>query len=509
MWSAGRAFRALIQNALENRTVSEKPGLVEFPYSEPKGTVHSQIEAVAIPFDDYHDEFERFRNNTAGVICHVRVMNDLYMTFNAIKSVISARSREDVITRVVAAMKEMGHVQGRLYLADESGRLVGNIYFGPEGRQQPEWFASGPVRLGGRDDPNSWESWYAIENRRPVVFVFDPAGNDRDVRLTREGLEVVVSQSPPFMNYLIREPGEFWVDLPLLAGDQVVGKLSLDCVPPVPSPDDSVPQAPKAKHPRDVEFLRVFCGLIDVLLQAWNTWSRDVEDRIQARRETSERVAHDAFHDIKGQLLPIGVRLREYRRIQKQIKLPRLAKNNDALGRNLKEIDSFCISFLLRSLDEALQFERRDLGELFQELELSTEARVEVAIPRGEIEADIDQFQFLRAIHELIHNSHKHSQRSVDKLRVTIRAERIQRDTTAWVRIVVADNGVGIPPSEWEHLFEKYASQPAGPRTNGRGLASIERTIRGHQGTIHCESGQEESGAQFVIELPQYQQPRT
>jgi len=75
------------------------------------------------------------------------------------------------------------------------------------------------------------------------------------------------------------------------------------------------------------------------------------------------------------------------------------------------------------------------------------------------------------------------------------------------VQIIVADNGVGIPDSDKEHIFEKYASQPAVPRTNGLGLASIKRTIRGHQGTI-CERGQEGKGAQFVIELPQYQQPR-
>ena len=374
-------FAPLIQNALKNRKVSEKPGLVEFPYPEPRGTAHSQIEAVAIPFDDYHEEFEQFRNNTAGVICHVRVMNDLYMTFNAIKSVIKAASREDVITRVVNAMKEMGHVQGRLYLADESGHLVGKLSFGPDGRQ-PEWFASGPVRLGARDDPDAWESWHAIEERRPVVFVLDPDGNDRDKRLTPEGLEVVVSQSPSSLNHLVRKRGEYWVDLPLLAGDQVVGKLSLDCVAPVSSPDAPVPEAPKAKHPRDLEFLRVFCDLIDVLFQAWDAWSRDVEERIQARKEISEKLAHEALHDGNNRLVPLGFCLTDLRTLEKHDKSPRLKKIGDDLERVIDDFEGFYTSFLLRSLDEAPRFERVELGELFRELAVSKMAQVEVKTPR-------------------------------------------------------------------------------------------------------------------------------
>ena len=92
---------------------------------------------------------------------------------------------------------------------------------------------------------------------------------------------------------------------------------------------------------------------------------------------------------------------------------------------------------------------------------------------------------------------------------MTIQAERLKRDTALWVQIVVADNGIGFLDSEREHLFEKYASPPAVPRTNGRGLASVKRIIRCHQGTIICQSGQTEKGARFVIELPQCQEPPT
>ena len=107
-------FEPLVENALMTRKISEKPGLIEFVPSTRKARSKYHVEALAVPFYDYHTEFEKFRYETAGVICHLRVVNGLYQTFKAIKRVVSAQSRDEVISRVVDAMKEMGHTQGRL-----------------------------------------------------------------------------------------------------------------------------------------------------------------------------------------------------------------------------------------------------------------------------------------------------------------------------------------------------------------------------------------------------------
>ena len=350
-----------------------------------------------------------------------------------------------------------------MYLADESGHLVGKLYFGQDSRL-PEWFSSGQVRLGARDDANAWESWYAIERRRPVVFLFDPAGNDGDVRLTREGLEVVVSQSPPSMNYVFRKPGDFWVDLPLLAGDQVVGKLSLDCVAPELSSRSSVQPAPEAKHPRDLEFLRVFCELTDVLFQALEHVVTRFRGQDASTKGDIRKAVHEALHDVKTRLVPLGFCLTDLRELQQQEKSLRLTKIGDALERTIDDFTSFYTSFLDARSMRLRGFETVDLGGLFHGLELSIVAPVEVGISRGEIEVDVDQFQFLSAIRELIENSRKHSRCAFHELRVTIEAERLERDTVFWVRIVVADNGVGIADAEKEHLFEKRI--PASRRTN-------------------------------------------
>ena len=67
------------------------------------------------------------------------------------------------------------------------------------------------------------------------------------------------------------------------------------------------------------------------------------------------------------------------------------------------------------------------------------------------------------------------------------------------VRIVIADNGPGIPPSEREKLFLPYYSTKR--RGSGLGLAIVRRIIAEHGGTIDA-SDNEPSGTRFTIELP-------
>ena len=66
------------------------------------------------------------------------------------------------------------------------------------------------------------------------------------------------------------------------------------------------------------------------------------------------------------------------------------------------------------------------------------------------------------------------------------------------VRIVVADNGPGIPPGEREKLFLPYYSTKR--RGSGLGLAIVRRIIAEHGGTIDA-SDNEPHGTRFTIEL--------
>jgi putative nucleotidyltransferase with HDIG domain len=69
-----------------------------------------------------------------------------------------------------------------------------------------------------------------------------------------------------------------------------------------------------------------------------------------------------------------------------------------------------------------------------------------------------------------------------------------------YVRIVVRDDGPGVPEAIREKLFDPYVSTKSG-RHSGLGLSVVYNTIQFLQGTIFCESTPDE-GTVFVIELP-------
>ena len=67
------------------------------------------------------------------------------------------------------------------------------------------------------------------------------------------------------------------------------------------------------------------------------------------------------------------------------------------------------------------------------------------------------------------------------------------------VRLVVADDGPGIPPGEREKLFLPYYSTKR--RGSGLGLAIVRRIIAEHGGSIEAGDNQPH-GTRFTIELP-------
>jgi signal transduction histidine kinase len=79
---------------------------------------------------------------------------------------------------------------------------------------------------------------------------------------------------------------------------------------------------------------------------------------------------------------------------------------------------------------------------------------------------------------------------------VTISAEGGQ--SAPW-RIVIADNGSGIPESARAKIFEPLFTTKT--KGTGLGLAIVAGMIKAHQGTISVESSSD-AGTRFVIELP-------
>jgi signal transduction histidine kinase len=74
------------------------------------------------------------------------------------------------------------------------------------------------------------------------------------------------------------------------------------------------------------------------------------------------------------------------------------------------------------------------------------------------------------------------------------------RGDDAWLRIVVLDNGVGIPPEQAKEVFKPFVSSK-GSRGTGLGLPVSRKILREHGGDITLQS-QPGVGSKFTLRLP-------
>ena len=109
----------------------------------------------------------------------------------------------------------------------------------------------------------------------------------------------------------------------------------------------------------------------------------------------------------------------------------------------------------------------------------------------------LDPEQIQRVFFNLIDNSLEALTRATSKRRIGIRTRF--NEARQSVAIEFDDNGVGIPPEDYEHLFLPYFSTKE--RGTGLGLAIVRQIVSEHNGFIRAEPNHPE-GTRFIMELP-------
>ena len=220
--------------------------------------------------------------------------------------------------------------------------------------------------------------------------------------------------------------------------------------------------------------------------------------KVAAWREVARRLAHE----IKNPLTPI------------QLSAERLRRHFAGSPPNARQLVEECTATIVGEVeslkglvDEFSQFARMpsprtvptDLAQLITDtLTLYNGLFADVAIVErladGTPLVRLDTEQIRRVVINLIDNAIE----AIDR-RGQIVVETQLDQANRVVRVIVADDGPGIPPAERDKLFLPYYSTKG--RGSGLGLAIVRRIIAEHGGSIEV-AGNVPHGTVFTIELP-------
>ena len=219
--------------------------------------------------------------------------------------------------------------------------------------------------------------------------------------------------------------------------------------------------------------------------------------KVAAWREVARRLAHE----IKNPLTPIQLSAERLRRHFSQAPPPARALVEECTSTIVGEVES-----LKALVDEFSQFARMpapkrvptDVGQLLSDTlalynglfqDVALECRLSPTLPS----VQVDPEQIRRVVINLVDNAVEAMDR---KGAVRIVTEHDPVNQVA--RIIVADNGPGIPAGEREKLFMPYYSTKR--RGSGLGLAIVRRIVAEHGGSIEVGDN-EPRGTKFTIEL--------
>jgi signal transduction histidine kinase len=243
---------------------------------------------------------------------------------------------------------------------------------------------------------------------------------------------------------------------------------------------------------------------ITPLAEAFN----EMLDEQRARIERETRFASDVAHELRGPLTVLASAVDIVERRRSQL-LPEIVEAVDALEAQVGSFNRLVLDLLEISRFETgtieLNLRRVDLEELVKASIAEREPphpeirRVGSAGLGGDVDA--------RRIHQVLINLLDNADRYAGGA-TTVTLERAD---DGMLRILVDDAGPGVPASERELIFQRFArgSAAAGAdhehrRGSGLGLALCTNHVELHGGRLGVESSPA-GGARFVVELPERQ----
>ncbi len=181
-----------------------------------------------------------------------------------------------------------------------------------------------------------------------------------------------------------------------------------------------------------------------------------------------------------------------------------LGKGWKLVERNQNRIDDLMLDMLSYSKEREPSVEPTDLNKLCEDvLEIvrgrATDRKVAIEWRAGAgvslVQCDPDGIH--RAVLNLVSNAIDALQ---DREGAKLSVQALLELDGAWAKVIVMDNGPGIPAEKFEDIFQPFVSTK-GSRGTGLGLPVSRKIVREHGGDILVQSVMDK-GSKFTIRLP-------
>jgi signal transduction histidine kinase len=323
------------------------------------------------------------------------------------------------------------------------------------------------------------------------------------VEVAKSPLNRRVIEGEPFVSGHVteRESFQFGEDLaaarlqsvqfvPLIVETRVIGILG------------AYSTRPERFGQEESNFFQQAAGLVAIAIENARAYEA-IENLIQERSRFMNRAAHN----LRAPLAALASML-------EVVRDGYLGHMNDELQRHLSRIDQrvenmlILINELMTLAKSQSRQRRREFGSLdlkavterihqtFQEKAAEKRLAFTVTIPEDLPKIKGDEEMVEQMLENLVSNAIKYT------------PEGGRVGMTFWggnetVRIVLSDNGIGIPKDEIDHLFTEFfrASNVKNVIGTGLGLTIVKEIVDRHGGQIQVES-EEGLGTTFVIHLP-------
>jgi signal transduction histidine kinase len=181
-----------------------------------------------------------------------------------------------------------------------------------------------------------------------------------------------------------------------------------------------------------------------------------------------------------------------------------LGKGWKLVERNQARIDDLILDMLSYSKEREPAVEPTDLNKLCQEVVDLVRPRAEargVAVewrPGTNVSSvPCDPDGIYRAVLNIVGNAIDAVE---DRPNAKVAIQAILEPAGDWAKVIVVDNGPGIPPESLEDIFKPFVSTK-GSRGTGLGLPVSRKILREHGGDIHVQSVTDK-GSKFSLRIP-------